>query len=103
MADCQDWKPMVLRKDDTSKNSGPKRAPGAKIIDNLLSEDPNPPKAPELEFRIRMSQARQAAKMTQKELAGKINEQVAVIQRLENGTELPSVKVLHKIKRILKM
>lgn len=102
MASHQDWEPVVLRKDDPSKASGPKRAPGAKKLDNLLSEDPDPPKKPDLEFRIKLAQARQAVKWTQKDLAAKINEQVAVVQRLENGTELPSSAVLQKIKRVLK-
>lgn len=102
MSEHQDWTPMVLRKDDPSKASGPKRAVGAKKLDKLLSDDPDPPKKPELEFRIKLAQARQSAKLTQKDLAAKISEQVAVIQRLENGTELPSAAVLQKIKRVLK-
>ena len=90
MADHQDWTPLTLRKNDPAKASGPpKREPGAKKTDNLLSEDPDPPKKPDLEFRIKLAQARQAVKWSQKELAAKISEQVAVIQRLENCTEIP--------------
>lgn len=99
----QQWKPLVLRKADPAKESGPKRAPDAKKLDNLLSDDPDPPKKPDLEFRIKLAQARQAFKWTQKDLAAKISEQLAVIQRLENGTEMPSTAVLQKIKRVLKL
>lgn len=97
----QDWTPVVLRKDDPAKKSGAKRAPGAKARDNLLSDDPDPPKKPELEFRIKLAQARMKAKLTQSDLAKKISEQVAIIQRLENGTELPTAAVLQKIKKVL--
>lgn len=98
----QDWTPLVLRKDDPSKASGPQRAFGAKKLDKLMSENPDPPKKPDLEFRIKLAQARQAAGYSQKDLASKISEQASVIQKLENGTELPSSAVLQKIRRVLK-
>ncbi len=98
----QDWEPMVIRK-DTKSSVGSIRPPGAKQFDNLNSDDPDPPKKPEHDFRVSIAQARQALKLTQKDLAAKINEQVSVIQKLENGTSMPTAAVLSKIKRVLKM
>lgn len=48
-----------------------------------------------------MSQARQAKKLTQKELATKVNEKPQVINDYESGRAVPNQQVLAKIERVL--
>mmetsp|Transcript_108339 Transcript_108339/g.233423 ORF Transcript_108339/g.233423 Transcript_108339/m.233423 type:complete len:133 (+) Transcript_108339:36-434(+) len=48
-----------------------------------------------------ISQARQAKKMTQKQLATAINEKPQVIQQYESGAAIPNPQVLSKLDRAL--
>eukprot|EP01006_Ploeotia_vitrea_P002711 TRINITY_DN108580_c0_g1_i1.p1 TRINITY_DN108580_c0_g1~~TRINITY_DN108580_c0_g1_i1.p1 ORF type:complete len:136 (+),score=9.98 TRINITY_DN108580_c0_g1_i1:36-443(+) len=52
-------------------------------------------------LRMAISQARQAKKMTQKDLAKAINESAQVIQQYEAGTAIPNPQVLNKLDRAL--
>ena len=98
----QDFTPLVLKKEAKETNKHHRPA-GAKVFDNLNSDDPLPPQKPDHNFRLKVAQARQAQKLTQKDLASKIGVQVNVIQRLENGTEMPILTIINKIKRTLKL
>jgi len=50
---------------------------------------------------LRIQQARQAAGLTQKELAQKINEKATVINDYESGKALPNQQIISKLERAL--
>ena len=52
-------------------------------------------------LRIAISQARQAKKMTQKDLARTINESAQTIQQYEAGTAIPNSQILVKLDKAL--
>ena len=54
-----------------------------------------------LDLRKRIQQARMEKKLTQKELAHRINEKHTVVQAYENGKAVPSTAVLAKMERAL--
>lgn len=53
------------------------------------------------DISLKIQQARQLKKMTQKELAIKINEKLNVVQDYENGRAIPSKQILNKISKVL--
>jgi ribosome-binding protein aMBF1 (putative translation factor) len=54
-------------------------------------------------LKMQIQKARVAAKLSQKNLAQKINVTQKTIQTYENGTAVPDNKVLQKLRRILKV
>ena len=57
----QDWEPVILRK-DSGKPKQPQRAPESKKLDNLLSDDTEPPKTVGSEVGKQLEQGRCAKK-----------------------------------------
>ena len=53
------------------------------------------------DISLKIQQARQLKKMTQKELAIKKKEKINVIQDYENGRAIPSRQILNKLQRVL--
>ena len=49
-----------------------------------------------------IQQARQAQKLTQKQLAQQVNQPVSVIQEYENGKAIPNAGLINKLERVLK-
>ncbi|KAJ8604224.1 hypothetical protein CTAYLR_009779 [Chrysophaeum taylorii] len=54
-----------------------------------------------LEFGKALMQARTAKKMTQKDLATKVNEKPSVVQEYETGKAVPNPQVISKLERAL--
>eukprot|EP00127_Corallochytrium_limacisporum_P003354 Clim_evm43s148 gene=Clim_evmTU43s148 len=55
----------------------------------------------ELNFGKRLQQARLEKKMTQKDLATKINEKPQIVQEYENGKAIPNNQIISKMERAL--
>lgn len=112
----QDWEPVVLKKTNTQTQAEKKRS--GQISSVRTSEKPNSNQASvnsrKLEqnetpliatiphdLKIQIQQARTAKKMTQKELATKLNSQQNLIQNYENGTAVPDGAFLAKMSKVL--
>jgi len=54
-------------------------------------------------LKIQIQKARTVNKLSQKELAQKLNVTPSVIQSYENGNAIPDSKILQKLRRILKV
>ena len=93
--DGQDWKPVVLRK----KKEEQVHAFKEKVA--ILSDDPAPPKIVGQKMGKLIQQARMGKKLTQKDLANKLNLDVGVIRDYENGSSVLDKGVLNKIRQFL--
>ena len=95
MNNFQDWEPVVFNKKNTTE-----KKPNIKILDN---EDD------EIKKQVRISssnskliqQARAVKKISQKDLANKINKDVKTIQMYESGKGVPELGVMLKIEKAL--
>lgn len=97
--DHQDWTTIVLRKNNTQKQIH--RPVNHKTFKNIDSSDPEPPKTIGLSASKQIQQVRVAKKLTQKELAQKINVKPQLITDYEAGKAIPSRAVINKINRVL--
>lgn len=69
---------------------------------NLLEDDvPKPIKIISKETSLKIQRRRQELKLTQKELALKINKNVSIIQEIENGNAKYDRNILNKLERVL--
>eukprot|EP00834_Sanchytrium_tribonematis_P004072 NODE_182_length_13754_cov_0.678067.p11 type:complete len:138 gc:universal NODE_182_length_13754_cov_0.678067:1719-1306(-) len=64
-------------------------------------DEPNKVQTVSLDVSRAIQQARQDKKMTQKDLATKINEKQQVVSDLESGKSKPNQQVLGKLERVL--
>lgn len=96
----QDWETIVLRK-DSDKPKQPQRAPESKKLDNLLSDDTEPPKTVGLEVGKQFEQGRCAKKLTRAQLAKSMNLQEAVIRDHELGVAVLNKALVQRIARHL--
>lgn len=88
-----------FNKSNNKQNSQPKKP--IKPL-NLLEDDvPKPIKLISKETSLKIQRRRQELKLTQKELALKINKNVSVIQEIENGTAKYDRNILNKLERVL--
>lgn len=73
------------------------------IKKKILSDDPESYKTDKVSHTLRtqIQTARMAQKLTQKQLAQKINVTANIIQSYENGTAVPDNQVLQKLRRAL--
>lgn len=116
MADYQDFKPVVLRKTNAgrSKPTAADRRAGntetkakydtSGTIKNGALDDASEAQrvtAIPTEFKKALMQARQAKKMTQKQLASQIGEKAQVVQDYENGKAIPNPQIITKLNRAL--
>eukprot|EP00300_Choanocystis_sp_HF-7_P036934 c52897_g1_i1.p2 GENE.c52897_g1_i1~~c52897_g1_i1.p2 ORF type:complete len:151 (-),score=29.92 c52897_g1_i1:12-431(-) len=120
----QQWEPVVLRKKaptkktpanaaaiiqgggqvdsvkkfnaGTNHNAGPSNA---RRLDDE-TEDFHHQKVP-LELRKAIAQARQVKKMTQKDLATRLNEKVTVVNDYESGKAIPNNGMIARMEKIL--
>lgn len=65
------------------------------------TDDPTKPKTVSKDLAKQIIQARNAKKMTQKQLAQRINEEVSVITKYENGKAIVNHSILQKIRKAL--
>jgi putative transcription factor len=89
---------ITVQKHDSGKNH--QHEP---IVDSRKADDQDyvPPPKIELSLGKTIAKFRTQLKMTQKDLAQKINEKPAVINSYENGTAIPSSQILAKIEQHL--
>jgi putative transcription factor len=97
----QDWKPVVLRKNEKpSKNDVPNIERNKKFT-KLDSNDPDAPKTIRMSASNQIQKMRCTKKMSQKQLAQAINERPQVISDYESGKAIPNRSVLNKINKVL--
>ena len=99
--DHQDWKPVVFTKPTqvdhkTQCESTQKKSK----LDNETESFVH--KQIDTSFKVEMQKARLKAKITQKELATKLNVKVSVIHSYETGTCIPNNAFIAQIDTILK-
>jgi ribosome-binding protein aMBF1 (putative translation factor) len=92
----QDWTPVVLRKKQP-KPVIPQNEEGNKKKQQLLSDEPEPPKTLGRINGQVIQQARVTKKLSQSDLAKKINIQANIIKDYENGNVIPNKKILRLI------
>jgi putative transcription factor len=95
----QDTTNIVWRKHTTEKKV--ENSSGKKIIKLENENEELSHSKISSNVRMEIQKARVAKKMTQKELANKINEKVEVIQSYENGKAIPDNRILQKLRRVL--
>lgn len=114
----QDWKPVVWHK-KASKNRG-RHTTGGEGVTTVKKVNSGRQRVhvlnarklddEETDFRHKrvsndlkraLQHARQAKKLTQKQLAGLVNEKVSVINSYENGSAIPNQQVKSKLQRVL--
>ena len=104
MNHTQDWKPVIFRKKTATQVQNSRRA------ELLVSQrSKNVADTTDCGSRATVSkamanqiaQARTAKKMTQKELATKLNMPVKVVQQYESGKAVPNGAIINKLNRAL--
>lgn len=123
----QDWEPVVLRKPKSTtrdakavnqavRSGGPVQTikkfdagsnkKAAPVVNARKLDEGTEPAALErvaAEVRRAIQKARVAKKMSQAELAKKINERLQVVQEYENGKAVPNHMVLAKMEKVLEV
>jgi putative transcription factor len=118
----QDWTPVVFNSKKTSKQTpqtkkdvpaGPSSVPNTKHSNQQHAARPdNASKIARMEeagsikrvdpaVSKKIVSARTSKKFSQKDLAMKINENIAVVQSYESGTAIPNQQILGKMERVL--
>ena len=100
----QDWNTIYVhldknKKDKKNEKNSLKKGPSNNLDKTDIDTFKN--KKVDEKFSIKIKNARNSKKMTQKELAQKINVKPAVINDYESGKAIPNPKTLNNIKRIL--
>jgi putative transcription factor len=83
----QDWEPVVLTKESKVKP--------------LIKEKESAQRVMSIDIQQSIQKARLAVKMSQKDLAKKLNVNVDVIINYENGKAIPNNEFISKIEKIL--
>ena len=101
----QDWKPVILSKDTKKKKKEiqtkiSKRGPSKLTKIDNETENFKIEKV-SLKFKKELQKARLAKKMTQKELATKLNVPPKVINEYEAGKAIPNVQLILKMDKVL--
>ena len=114
----QDWDPVVLRKTPqqtkamnkgttqktiVNKNYKPNSNNSNTISKNITDDDLDnfEIKTVSRSLSVQIQQARNLKKITQKDLANRLNTQPSVIQSYENGKAVPNGEFLAKMSKIL--
>lgn len=97
----QDWKPVILRKDNVRKDNVTKHRKKIKPINDINNIEYKPKDNVSYSLRIKIQKARQSKKMSQKELANKCNIPLSKIKQYESGGIIPVSKELQKMSLIL--
>lgn len=100
--DHQNWKPTVWNKTKRPKiTHPPNHVSKAKKIETKAEDgDYNVEKVSHT-LKLQIQKARQANKLSQKELATKCNLPLSTIKEYENGKATPNPSILSKMSRIL--
>ncbi len=97
--DHQDFTPVIFKKSPLLREFH--RAPNAKMLDNILSDEPAPPKTVGSEVGKKLQQARADKKLTRAQLAKSLSIQENVIASYEQGTAIYNGIQLARIKKAL--
>ena len=97
----QDWEPVIIRKDSGKPKQQSQRAPESKKLDNLLSDDTEPPKTVGREVGKQLEQGRCAKKLSRVQLAKSLNLQEAVVRDHELGIAVLNKALVQRIARQL--
>jgi ribosome-binding protein aMBF1 (putative translation factor) len=76
-------------------------AEGTSKFHQLDGDEPHAPRTIDYNHKVKIQQGRALKKMSQKDLAMKINVTVNTINSYELGTAIPSKSILRKIQNIL--
>lgn len=118
----QDWKPVVFHKKSKPKTQAQAIRSGDRItlvkkhgagknsqgpqtnvnLKKLEGEEPPKLKKYDVEFRRQLQQARQEKKLTQKELAQKVNVKPTVIADCESGKGVWDARLVSRMEKVLK-
>lgn len=104
-----EWEPVVFRKKpdlataQLAKRTAPRTTgdKSARKLDAATGADGFKHDKVSKTFARALQQARLAKKMSQKDLATKINEKPAVVSRYESGKALPNPQIVQKLNRAL--
>jgi putative transcription factor len=116
--DHQDWKPLVLKKTGKALEKMQRNRGETESVKKYGSGGNAQQKSENLkkiedetetfriesvshDLKVKIQQARTAKKLSQKDLANKMNVNVNVIQDYENGKAKPDPQMLNKMSRIL--
>ena len=95
----QDWNQVVWnKKKKPSYNHNP---PGTAKFRALDGDEPPAPKKIDHSTRIAIQRARIENKLSQKQLANKLNIQEKIISEYESGKAIPNKQIINKINRLL--
>ena len=83
----QDWVPVILKKEPVYINSHKEKEPAQRVMN--------------INIQNAIKQARLNIKMSQKDLAQKLNVKIDVIIDYENGKAIPNNEFISKIEKIL--
>jgi len=97
----QDWEPLVLRKEKPTQSVQHKE--GFKKVQKLVSDEAEPPKTLGLTAGKQIFQARNALKLSQENLAQRINVKATTIRDYESGAVVPNRQVLNLLNKVLKI
>lgn len=98
----QDWNTVVWhKKEQPNKERQNKNPPGTAKFRALDGDEPPAPKKVSQDVRMAIQKARCAKKMTQKELANRLNLSASTINEYESGKAIPNRQILSRIGRAL--
>ncbi len=99
----QDFKPVVLRKNNPKPASNPKPNTKPKSPDNEKNENDGNVVVPKMftkEFGQKLATCRTSKNMNRKDLSLKLNVKESVIADIENGKLLYDGNIVHKLKKL---
>lgn len=86
----QDWETVVLKKDKPKEK-----------VSYQGSQSDKPLKKISHDFKISLQKSRQSHKLSQKQLAQKINVSESLIKEYESGKAIPNGNIINKLNRVL--
>jgi putative transcription factor len=95
----QDFKDVVFKK--TQNIQRPPNPEGTAKFHKLNSDEPPVPEEMKKETCMAIQKARQAKKITQKDLAFLLNLQPKIINDYESGKAIPDCKIIRKMEKVL--
>ena len=100
--DCQDWKDVVINKKTLKKKkiSQNETKQKERKLENETEQFIH--KKLDVSFKKAIQQARLSQKITQKDLATKLNVKPSVVNSYENGTCIPNNQFIANIEKILR-
>lgn len=95
----QDWNPVVFKKTEKRTHIDKKSKTVKKLEDS--ENDDFSHKKVTLDLKLSIQRARNARKLTQKQLATQMNLPVSIIMNYENGKAIPNNRFISNLERTL--